>query len=202
MSNKQITRSPIDGSIYVERTLASQDEISQTLALANRAQQDWRKTPIEQRVALCHQMVDNFIANEDQIAEQICWMMGRPIQYAKGEVAGMVERARYMIETAQDALATIELADKPGFKRYIKREPLGVAFVVAPWNYPYLTAINAIIPAIMAGNSVVLKHSAQTPLCAEQLFSAFEQAKLPQGVFQYLHLSHADTEQIDRKSVV
>ncbi|WDE09733.1 aldehyde dehydrogenase family protein [Thalassomonas haliotis] len=196
MSNKQITRSPIDDSIYVERTLASQDEIKQTLELAKRAQQDWRKTSIKERAALCHQMVDNFIANEDEIAEQICWMMGRPIQYAKGEVAGMVDRARYMIDCAQKALATIKLTDKPGFKRYIKREPLGVAFVVAPWNYPYLTAINAIIPAIMAGNSVVLKHSAQTPLCAEQLFYAFEQANLPRGVFQYLHLSHEDTEQI------
>jgi acyl-CoA reductase-like NAD-dependent aldehyde dehydrogenase len=202
MSKTQITRSPIDDSIYVERTLADQQQIEQTLTLARQAQRQWRLTPIVERQAICHRMVEAFIANETEIAEQLCWMMGRPIQYAKGEVAGMAERARYMIDAAEQALAPIELEQLSGFKRYIKREALGVAFVVAPWNYPYLTAINAIIPAIMAGNSVVLKHSAQTPLCAEQLASAFAQAGLPEGVFQYLHLSHQDTENIIKDSRV
>jgi len=196
MSNTQITRSPIDDSIYVQRTLADQQQIEQALILAKQAQHQWRQCPIVERQAICHRMVEAFIANEAEIAEQLCWMMGRPIQYAKGEVAGMAERALYMIDAAPHALAPIELEQISGFSRYIKREALGVAFVVAPWNYPYLTAINAIIPAIMAGNAVVLKHSAQTPLCAEQLASAFEQAGLPQGVFQYLHLSHQATENI------
>ncbi len=196
MTTQQITRSPIDDSIYVTRELASDKLIITTLEDATNAQKLWRKTSLQERKAICLKMVDCFVANEDEIAEQLCWMMGRPIQYAAGEVAGLAERARYMIDIAQSALADIKLADKPGFIRYIKREPLGVAFIIAPWNYPYLTAINAIIPAIMSGNSVILKHSAQTPLCAEQLFNAFKEAGLPQGVFQYLHLSHASTETI------
>ena len=193
---QQITRSPIDDSVYVTRELATPDKIEQALSKAKEAQKKWRKTSIKERQVICNKMVECFVSNQDEIAEQICWMMGRPIKFAVGEVAGMAERASYMIEIAETALADEKIADKPGFTRYIKREPLGVAFVVAPWNYPYLTAINAIIPAIMAGNSVVLKHSAQTPLCAEQLFRAFEKAELPEGVFQYLHLSHADTESI------
>ncbi|NQZ93305.1 MAG: aldehyde dehydrogenase family protein [Moritella sp.] len=199
-SQIQQTRSPIDNSIYVERHLASSEEINDTLQQAVTAQANWRQVVLKERAAICHKMVDVFMANEDEIAHELCWMMGRPIQYARGEVAGLVERARYMIDAADDALASILLPEKTGFQRYIKREAVGTAFVVAPWNYPYLTAINAIMPAIMAGNSVVLKHSAQTPLCAEQLFNAFQKAGLPDGVFQYLHLSHADTEAVIKDS--
>ncbi len=199
-SHIQQTRSPIDNSIYVERHLASSEDINDTLQQAVTAQANWRQVVLKERAAICHKMVDVFMANEDEIAHELCWMMGRPIQYARGEVAGLVERARYMIDAADDALASILLPEKTGFQRYIKREAVGSAFVVAPWNYPYLTAINAIMPAIMAGNSVVLKHSAQTPLCAEQLFNAFQKAGLPDGVFQYLHLSHADTEAVIKDS--
>lgn len=83
-----------------------------------------------------------------------------------------------------------------GFDRWIQREPVGVVFVIAPWNYPYLTAINTVLPAILAGNTVILKHSTQTPLCAERLHAAFIEGGLPDGVFQYLHLTHDDTESV------
>jgi len=120
--------------------------------------------------------------------------MGRPIAFAAGEVGGFEERARHMIAIAAEALSDIAIEEKPGFTRYIRRQPLGVVFVIAPWNFPYLTAVNAFMPAIMAGNAVIMKHSAQTPLCAERIAAAFESAGLPQGIFQYLHLNHADTE--------
>lgn len=188
--------SPIDGSVYATSHHASQQEINDALARAELAQHNWKQTSLPQRQALCDAMVEAFIANEDEVAHQICWQMGRPIQYAKGEVHGLAERARHMIAAAPIALQNIAVEDKPGFTRYIKREPLGVVFVIAPWNYPYLTAINSIIPAILAGNVVMLKHSAQTPLCAEQLHSAFVSAGLPAGVFQFLHLSHGDTENL------
>ncbi|QUM76269.1 aldehyde dehydrogenase family protein [Moritella sp. 24] len=196
----QRTYSPIDNSLYVERHLASAESINKTLEHAVVAQTHWHHVELKERAEICHKMVDIFVENEDEIANELCWMMGRPIQYARGEVAGLAERARYMIDTASDALANIELPEKIGFVRYIQREALGTVFVVAPWNYPYLTAINAIMPAIMAGNCVVLKHSAQTPLCAEQLFNAFQKAGLPDDVFQYLHLSHADTEAVIKDS--
>ncbi|PVZ70578.1 aldehyde dehydrogenase family protein [Pelagibaculum spongiae] len=196
MNNQLNTISPIDGSVYVSRDYATDQQVQQVLLKAQQAQKHWKKIPVMQRAAICHAMVDAFIAKKDQIAEELCWMMGRPIRYAAGEVDGLEERARYMIDIADQALATVKLEDKPGFSRYIKRESLGVVFVIAPWNYPYLTSINAIIPAIMAGNSVVLKHSAQTPLCAERLDDAFAEAGLPAGVFQHLHLDHPTTESV------
>ncbi|MAZ65594.1 MAG: aldehyde dehydrogenase [Kangiellaceae bacterium] len=203
---KLLTRSPIDNSIYVERDYANDRQISDALKLARLAQQQWKLTTIAERAAICHRMVDAFVANGEEVATQLCWMMGRPIRFAQGEVKGVEERARVMIALAEQGLKPVVPEPvvpetngpetKAGVTRYIKREPLGVVFVIAPWNYPYLTAINSVIPAIMAGNSVVLKHSAQTPLCAEQFACAFAKAGLPDGVFQYLHLTHAATAKI------
>jgi len=188
--------SPVDGSVYVERQIASAEQIQQTLSAAVEAQKQWKNTTVKQRQALCSKAVDAFVARKAEIAEELTWQMGRPISQAPGEVGGFEERARYMIKIADTALAEVKPEAKEGFARYIKREPLGVVFVIAPWNFPYMTAVNAIMPAILSGNAVILKHSAQTPLCAERLQQAFSEAGLPDGVFQYLHLSHADTEAV------
>ncbi|KTD54105.1 aldehyde dehydrogenase [Legionella sainthelensi] len=190
------TFSPIDDSLYVERTFARDNEIQYALDKALNVKTRWASTLVAERERYCSAAVDFLVANKDEIAHEICWQMGRPIRYAAGEINGLEERARYMITAASTALAPIILPEKSGFVRYIKREPLGVSLVIAPWNYPYLTAVNAIIPALMAGNVVILKHSAQTPLVAERFAQAFEAAALPAGVFQYLHLTHADTEKI------
>ena len=191
--------SPIDNSVYVERPLATEYEIQNALSNAEGAQQAWKQVPIAERSVLVRAAVKILQQKKTQLAEEICWQMGRPIQYAGGEIDGLAERALAMADLAESQdgpLADIQLPEKPGFTRFIRREPLGTSFVIAPWNYPYLTAINAVAPAILAGNSVILKHSAQTPLCAERLVEAFTEAGLPQGVFQFLHLDHRDAEQI------
>ena len=190
------TISPIDGEVYVERPLAGADKITQALADAKASQQAWAAKSVAERAEICTAAVDAFVANKEIIAHELTWQMGRPIRYSLGEVGGYEERARYMIEAAPEALKSLQLDEKVGFTRYIKREALGVVLVVAPWNFPFMTAVNAVMPALMAGNAVVLKHSAQTPLCAERMVESFEKAGLPAGVFQYLHLSHADTESI------
>ena len=196
------TISPVDGRVYVERETATANEIEKVLSAAAAAQKTWKNTPVSERMALCSKAVDAFVARKAEIAEEISWQMGRPISQAPGEVAGFEERARHMISIAESALADIKPEAKDGFTRYIKRVPVGVVFVVAPWNFPYLTSVNAIMPALLAGNSVVLKHSAQTPLCAERLKQAFDAAGMPEGVFQYMHLSHSDTEAVIRSPLV
>lgn len=188
--------SPVDGSLYVERESASEKSIQHALSLASSAQVDWKNTALSERQALCTQAVDIFLQQKLEVAEELCWQMGRPISQTPGEVDGFVERAEYMIRIAESALMEVRPESKSGFKRYIQRDALGVVFVVAPWNYPYLTSVNAIIPALLAGNTVILKHSAQTPLCAERLQRSFDKAGLPQGVFQHLHLSHQGVEKV------
>ena len=190
------TVSPVDGRIYVERPLESADGIHRSLDAAVRAQTPWDALPLSSRCQLLSRAIDVFCSKAAEIAPEITWQMGRPIRHAPGEIRGFEERARYMLVVAAAALAPVEPGEKSGFKRQIKRVPLGVVAVVAPWNYPYLTAVNAVLPALIAGNAVILKHSHQTPLCAERFLEAFAAAGLPAGVFQYLHLSHADTARL------
>jgi acyl-CoA reductase-like NAD-dependent aldehyde dehydrogenase len=138
-----------------------------------------------------HAFVDAMTEMTEDIAMELTWQMGRPIRDSPGELRGFAERARYMIDVAESSLADIDVGDKAGFTRFIRREPLGVVFVVAPWNYPFLTAVNAVVPALMAGNAVVLKHSAQTPLVAERFEEAGLEAGLPVGLLSHLHLEHS-----------
>jgi acyl-CoA reductase-like NAD-dependent aldehyde dehydrogenase len=181
---------PIDGSIYVERPLASATEAAAAIARARSAQRDWRETPLETRASILSRAVDTFVAERDVIATEISWQMGRPVAHSPGEVIGFEERARHMIAIAPQALADLRPAPRDGFSRFVRREPLGVVLVLAPWNYPYLTAVNTVVPALMAGNAVLLKHSSQTPLCAERMVAAFEAAGLPPNVFGQAHVSH------------
>ena len=132
----------------------------------------------------------------DQIVPELAWQMGRPVRYGAGELRGFEERARYMIAIAPEALAAVDPGPKAGFRRYIKREPLGTALVIAPWNYPYLTAVNSIVPALMAGNAVILKHAAQTLLVGERFADAFRMAGFPEGVFQNLVMDHEQTARV------
>jgi len=185
--------SPVDGRIVAERSLAGDAEIAALLARAREAQRRWAEVPLPERQALCRSFVDAAESRAPAIAEEISWQMGRPIAHSPGEVRGLAERARAMTQLAEEALADVVPAPKSGFTRFVRREPVGVVLVIAPWNYPYLTAVNSVVPAILAGNAVILRHSSQTPLCAERFAEAFAAAGLPPGVFQVLHASHEAT---------
>jgi len=193
----QKTISPVDGRTLVERELASHAQIESTLARAVEAQRSWRATPLTERQAILTKFVAVMESHADSIGEEIAWQMGRPIRYAGNEIRrGFAERARFMIAAAPQALADVAIAPAAGFTRFIRHEPIGVVFTIAPWNYPYLCAVNSVVPALLAGNSVILKHSAQTPLCAERFLHGLQDAGLPDGVFQILHLTHTEVERV------
>ncbi|MBT8128057.1 MAG: aldehyde dehydrogenase family protein [Gammaproteobacteria bacterium] len=195
--------SPVDGSIVAERELAGDAEMQTAIGAADAAFDAWKQTGIEQRAALCHKAIDIMRDNAAELAEEITRMMGRPVLHSPGELRGLEQRARYMIGIADQSLADLAIRDDsesvnnpPGYSRFIRHEPLGPVLVLAPWNYPYLTAVNAVIPALMAGNTVILKHSKQTLLCAERFALAFSAAGLPEGAFQFLHLDHHSTAKL------
>src|SRR5207253_6262435 len=127
---------------------------------------------------------------------ELAWQMGRPVKFGGSELNGFAERARHMVAIADSALAPVEPTPQQGFRRYVRREPLGLVLTIAPWNYPYLTAVNSIIPALMAGNSVILKHATQTLLVGERFAEAFRRANLPEGLFHNLLLDHGQTAAI------
>jgi acyl-CoA reductase-like NAD-dependent aldehyde dehydrogenase len=187
----QQTVSPVDGSVYVTRPLATDAEIDAALDRAVAAQREWRRVPLEDRIAACRRMVAWMVERADVVAEELAWQMGRPVSHGPGEIVrGFRERAEHMLSIAAGALADDVLPARDGFERFIRREPLGAVLVLAPWNYPYLTSVNAVVPAIAAGNSVVLKVASQTPLVAERWSEAFAATGLPAGVFHHVHADH------------
>jgi acyl-CoA reductase-like NAD-dependent aldehyde dehydrogenase len=189
--------SPIDGSVYVERKSASASSIENSLGKAAKAQRAWRQVAVAERVSIVRKAVAWCVERADQLGEELAWQMGRPIAYAPNEIRrGFQERAAHMCTIAEETLRDVGIDGKEGFQRFIRREPLGVVLVVAPWNYPWLTSVNAIVPALLAGNCVILKMAAQTPLVAERYTEAFKAAGLPAGVFQHLHLSHPQVEKV------
>ena len=188
--------SPVDGSVYAERKVAKKKQVAETFRRARAAQGLWRKLPLPERARYCSAAVDAMLAMKDEIVPELAWQMGRPVRYGAGELRGFEERARYMIFLADEALKPFDPGEKKGFRRAVTREPLGVVFTIAPWNYPYLTAVNSIVPALMAGNTVVLKHASNTLLAAERFQRAFDAAKLPEGCFQHLVLNHEQAGEI------
>jgi acyl-CoA reductase-like NAD-dependent aldehyde dehydrogenase len=187
--------SPIDGSVYAERPALDDAAVDRVVSAARTAQPGWAALPVAERVAYCLKALEALKAMNDEVVPELAWQMGRPVRFG-GELGGTIERTEYCAKIAAEALADVERTDKPGFKRYLRRVPLGIVMVIAPWNYPFMTAINTIMPALMAGNVIVLKHAAQTLLVGERLAKAFEIAGLPKGVFQNIVLTHQGAEKL------
>jgi acyl-CoA reductase-like NAD-dependent aldehyde dehydrogenase len=187
--------SPVDGSIYAERESATLDAAKAAIAEARVAQKEWSRRSLGERVAVVQEFVAALLAMKDEIVPELAWQMGRPVRYG-GEFNPVKERADYMAGIAETALATIVVESSSAFRRYIAREPLGVVIVIAPWNYPFLTAINTIAPALIAGNAVVLKHATQTLLVGERFQLAADRSALPRGLFRNLALDHDVTERV------
>tara|TARA_B100002049_G_scaffold219323_1_gene186990 strand:- start:403 stop:1776 length:1374 start_codon:yes stop_codon:yes gene_type:complete len=184
--------SPIDGSVYAERETLSNDAALEAVARARRAQKAWAARPLQERVDLVMGALKEIENSTNRMTEELAHQMGRPVRYG-GEFGGLQERTSHMAKIASDALAPTVIEDSDAFSRKIMREPHGVVFVVAPWNYPYMTANNTIAPALIAGNSVILKHASQTILVGEHLADAYRAAGVPEDVFQNVVLSHDTT---------
>ncbi|WP_243612724.1 aldehyde dehydrogenase family protein [Shimia aestuarii] len=181
--------SPIDGSVFAERPTLSLEAATDAVVRARAAQKAWAARSLAERTELVMDGVAAVGAMNDEIVPELAHMMGRPVRYG-GEFGGFEERASHMATIAKEALADIAVGEDDTFKRYIKRLPHGVVFVVAPWNYPYMTAINTVAPALIAGNTVILKHASQTLLAGERMAAAFHAAGVPTDVFQNLFLDH------------
>ncbi len=187
--------SPVDGSVYAERPALSLDEAKAVVARARKAQKPWAKRPLDERIALVLKGVARLNEMGQEVVTELAWQMGRPIKYG-GEFKGFNERSNYMASIANEALAPLVIEDSAAFRRFIAREPHGVVFVIAPWNYPYMTAINSVAPALIAGNAVVLKHASQTLLTGERLARAFHEAGVPEEVFANVFLDHETSSRL------
>ncbi len=184
--------SPIDGSVYLTREVLTQEAAFDAAKRAKAAQADWAARPVSERIAMVRKAAEIIGGQQDRMTQEIAHQMGRPIRYG-GEFGGFNERLSYMADVAEESLAPMEIEDSDTFRRVIKRVPWGTVMVIAPWNYPYMTAINTVAPALIAGNTVILKHAGQTLAVGDHLAEAFHAAGVPEDVFQNLVLDHDTT---------
>ena len=146
------TISPIDNSLYLEIPYASESTIENTLTLSHKAKTKWKNTSLQERKKLIAKFVESFLSNNEEIEEELSRQMGRPISQSAGELRGFEERAKYMIDNAERALEKVISKNDNEFDNYVSKDPLGTIFVIAPWNYPYNTSVNSIVPSLLAGN--------------------------------------------------
>ncbi|KAF8935589.1 hypothetical protein BGZ47_009882 [Haplosporangium gracile] len=196
---------PVDSTAFATVQISSSEQVQAAVERASKAQKSWKRVPLKQRVEMSRRFLEVFGTRKDELAKELTMQMGRPLRYTPGEIKGTQDRGKYMVDIAEEALKDVEVVEagqEGKFKRFIRKEAVGVVLIVAPWNYPYLSSLNGVLPSIIAGNSVILKHSSQTPLCGERFGQAWTEAGLPDGVFQCIHMSHADTEALVRNPLI
>lgn len=187
---------PFTGEVACTVALAGEDELAPVLDRASATARTWRASGVGERLSLCERAVGRMEERAEAIATDITRMMGKPTAQARGEVKTMAARARSMMAIAEGALADVVLPEVASFERRIVREPLGVVLDLPAWNYPLLTAINCIVPAVVAGNAVVVKHSPRSPLCGEHFARAFAEAGAPEHLVQAIQCDHATSERM------
>ncbi|BFZ60231.1 hypothetical protein YB2330_001258 [Saitoella coloradoensis] len=195
--SKIITLSPIDQSPVVTREATSPSEIDKIVTDSVEAFKTYKKTSLKDRIAIAEKFLEILERDTEDAARELTQQMGRPIRYTPSEIKTMVMRGRYMISLAEKELADIDVEkfspNTPNIRRYLRREPLGPILVISAWNYPYLIAINAVLPALLAGNTIIFKPSPQTPLCAERMAAAYHEAGLPKAAFAVIHAGDLST---------
>ncbi|KAH6572731.1 hypothetical protein BASA83_005957 [Batrachochytrium salamandrivorans] len=196
MSAESVIISPVDLNIYKAIPLSSREAAVSAVEKAHAAQASWKATPLDERIRLISKFVDSFMSMESEIVTELTWLIGRPTHQNKNEMRGFEERARHLLASAKESLADLLLPPKPGFTRLVRREPLGVVFAISAWNYPYLIAVNVVVPALLAGNTVLLKQAPQTFPCGDRFSAAFALAGMPEGVFQTLCIGHDVAEAV------
>jgi acyl-CoA reductase-like NAD-dependent aldehyde dehydrogenase len=201
--------SPRNGIVLEEKPFASKQEIKSALSIAKKAQADWQAISLEQRSSYLQKWMDHLEGDVEVAAREITEQMGRPISQSPGELQGMRHRGDYLSKIAPSALAKINCdgdlsSGSPPFEveRYIEKNPLGIVLIIAPWNYPYLTVINSLVPSLLAGNVVLLKHAPQTALCGERLAQAARASGMPDGVLQHLMMMPEDISELIQKGNV
>ncbi|HYZ88545.1 MAG TPA: aldehyde dehydrogenase family protein, partial [Myxococcales bacterium] len=181
---------PYSGDVVAERKFLTPGEVERVVARAARAQRAWARTPVAERVALCERFCAAFERDGERIATEITQQMGKPLQQARGEVKTALARARHMMSIAPQALADEPLPDLPGFRRFVRHEPVGVVLDISAWNYPLLITVNVVVPAVLAGDAVLIKHAMRTALCGEAFERAFASAGAPEGLVTAVHADH------------
>ena len=181
---------PYTGETVAERRFLTDSEVEGLVSRAHRAQRQWARTSLQERIALCERFCVELEKDAERVAREITQQMGKPLSQARGELKTCLFRARTMIGLAPEALRDDPLPPTPGFTRFIRHEPVGVVLDVSAWNYPLLITVNVVVPAVLAGNSVIIKHANRTALCGDAFERAFQKAGAPESLVTAIDATH------------
>ena len=187
---------PYSGETVAERKYLNSSEVEGLVSRAHRAQRAWARTTLPERLAACERFCQEFEKDKDRIAREVTAQMGKPLGQAQGEVKTTLMRARTMMGLAAEALRDEPLPPLPGFTRFIRHEPVGVVLDISAWNYPLLITVNVVVPAVLAGNAVIIKSANRTALCGDAFARAFAAAGVPESLVTSIDASHETCAQI------
>ena len=188
MSDYQVNN-PATGELEATYPTASDQDIQQTIENADKAYQDWRHVPLDERSTLLHKVADIYLERQDELARIVATEMGKPIAEGKGEIGLVAEIYRYYADNAEQLLATNEIAVAKG-TAIVEKHPVGVLLGIMPWNYPHYQVARFIAPNLMAGNTIILKHAPQCPHTAEVIVDILKAAGAPDGIYNNIYATN------------
>jgi lactaldehyde dehydrogenase/glycolaldehyde dehydrogenase len=179
---------PTDGSVLASIPSASPAEVEQALSAARAAQRGWARTTPMERGALIRQLADVIADHRERLAELVCREVGKPLAQARGEVDFAESYLRYNAEWDRRLEGEILPGDVPGEQIHLLRVPVGVVVAICPWNFPLAVLCRKIGPALVTGNTVVIKPSEVSPLATQELLRlAAERVPFPEGVVNVVY---------------
>lgn len=201
MSHSFETINPATGQKIKEYKYWKDARIQEELGLASDVFNVWKKVPIQQRLAFLKSLGQLILSKKNQLAGLISMEMGKPIKDAKTELEKCVTLCGYYVKCAEEALKEKPL--KSAFSEsFIQYAPKGLILGIMPWNFPFWQVFRFAVPAILAGNTVWLKHAPNTTECNLIMERLFLEAGFPKGVFQAIVVDVSQVEQIIAHPIV
>ena len=189
------TLDPSTGELVKTYPLMTPEAALQAAERASEAQRVWRETPLLERKRLFLAMAARLKAEKPQLALLMTREMGKPIVESEAEIDKCALGCTFYAENAERFLKEEVIATEAG-KSYVRYDPLGVVLAIMPWNFPFWQAFRCSVPAMMAGNAVLLKPAPNVPGCALRIESLFREAGFPEGVFQSLFCDNETTARL------
>jgi len=182
---------PATGKLVKQFQALSAPDIEERVARAARAFESWSRTPLAERAALLRRVADLLDERRDEYARLMTLEMGKLIGAARDEAAKCAVACRYYADHSARMLGEETVVEGDAERGYVAFHPLGVVLAVMPWNFPFWQVIRFAAPALLAGNTALLKHASSVPQCALALERLFHDAGAPDGVFQTLLVGSA-----------